>query len=210
MFKNTSIFPRIFIYILSALSILIFVGMFFSFRLVEIFYFVTILVAAVFLILDKKYGKSLTNHKAVFFLFDFINLIAIITVLYYEYSKHNSVLNAFLIALICVVSILLIIDFVFISDKFSFKKEFIFIDVLELCSMICIYTYFNKVSEFWFAVTAFVFFIFNLAVKIAFTIKLKYYNQNIKKRIETDNVEVLQDESIESLIQSEDEQGELE
>ena len=206
MFENTSKFPRIFIYILIILSILIFAEIFFDFSHVGIFYFVAILIMAVFLLLDKKYGKLLTNHKAVFFLCDFINLVATVAILYYEYSKHNSVLNGFLIALISILGIMIIMDILVVADKFFLRKEFLFIDVFELCSMICIFTYFNKVSEFWFGVTAFVFILAVLVFKVVATIKLRFHN---KRQIEEEKPVVTENE-IEKLIQSNEEQGEVE
>ena len=72
--------------------------------------------------------------------------------------------------------------------------------------MICIFTYFNKVSEFWFAICACAFFAANLVVKLIFTIKLKYYD---KSQANSEKEEVTEDGSIETLIQSTDE-GEVE
>ena len=100
MFDTTSKFPKIFVYMLASIAIIIFIGMFFSLKFVSAMYFIALLISFVVLILDRKYGTILTNYKLTFFLFDLINLMSVIAIIYYEFTKHTLVLNIFLIALI--------------------------------------------------------------------------------------------------------------
>ena len=54
------------------------------------------LVCGVIFILDRKYGSILTNYKVTYLLFEVVNLVAVITVIVYEYTKHTEILNLFL------------------------------------------------------------------------------------------------------------------
>lgn len=205
MFENNSKYPRIFIYILMALSVLIFASMFFSSSVVEIFYFVAILIVLVFTLLDKKYGKNLTNHRAVFLLFDIINLFATFAIIYHEYSKHTTILNIFLIVLVVEIIALLLIDIFLISNTFSSNRALISIDLTSLCSMICIFTYFYNVSEFWFAILAVIFEVISIIVKIVvskFTAKKGTPVAEVKDKNENN--------SIENIIQSNSDEGDVE
>ena len=80
MFESTSKFPKFYLYMQLFIAITIFIGMFFSLTLVSVVYFVALLLSAVVLMLDKKYGTILTNYKLTYFLFDIINLIAVIAI----------------------------------------------------------------------------------------------------------------------------------
>ena len=117
MFDTTSKFPKIFVYMLASLAVIIFIGMFFSLKFVSAMYFLALLISAVVLILDRKYGTILTNYKLTFFLFDLINLIAVIAITYYESSKHTVVLNIFLISLIVIETLLMVLDIFFIQFR---------------------------------------------------------------------------------------------
>lgn len=174
MFDTTSKFPKIFVYMLASLAVIIFIGMFFSLKFVSAMYFLALLISAVVLILDRKYGTILTNYKLTFFLFDLINLIAVIAITYYESSKHTVVLNIFLISLIVIETLLMVLDIFFIHNKNLTKPENLLVDSVKLGSMICILTYFFGVSTLFYAVDALAFEIANFILKI-------YVNRNQNK-----------------------------
>ena len=159
-------FPQFFNYLLVTLSVIIFAGMFFSVKIVGGVYFIAILLSVVFAILDKKYGKFLSNYKVTFFLFDLINLISVIAILYYEYSRHEMILNVFLILLIVIEVLMMIIDFFLIKNKNLSKNESFIVNVVKIASMICILTYFYKVSILFFAIDALFFEVASLVLKI--------------------------------------------
>ena len=166
MFESTSKFPKFYLYMLLCIAITIFIGMFFSLTLVCVVYFVALLLSAVVLMLDKKYGTILTNYKLTFFLFDLINLIAAIAIIYYENKTHTRELNNFLIGLIVANVVLMVVDIFLIKNKNMTKTENLWIDVVKLCSMICMLTYFFKVSELVYAIVALGFEVINLVLKI--------------------------------------------
>lgn len=150
-------FPKFFIYMQLAVSLIILVGMFFSVKIVGGVYFIALIISAVFVVLDKKYGSLLTNYKLTFFLFDLVNLIAVIAIVYYEYTKHTFVLNMFLTLLIVIEVLMMVVDMFLIKNKNISPNQNFIVDVLKLCSMICILTYLFNVSDLYFAIVAFVF-----------------------------------------------------
>ena len=131
--------------------------MFFSIKIVGSVYFIALIISAVFVVLDKKYGSLLTNFKLTFFLFDLVNLIAVIAIVYYEYTKHTFVLNMFLVLLIVVEVLMMVVDMFLIKNKNISSNQNFVVDVLKLCSMICILTYLFNVSDLYFAIVAFAF-----------------------------------------------------
>lgn len=184
-------FPQFFNYLLVTLSVIIFAGMFFSVKIVGGVYFIAILLSVVFAILDKKYGKFLSNYKVTFFLFDLINLISVIAILYYEYSRHEMILNVFLILLIVIEVLMMIIDFFLIKNKNLSKNESFIVNVVKIASMICILTYFYKVSILFFAIDALFFEVASLVLKI-------YVNKAEKNEEINEPVE----QKVEDIIQS--------
>ena len=166
MFESTSKFPKFYLYMQLFISITIFIGMFFSLKLVGVVYFVALLLSAVVLMLDKKYGTILTNYKLTYFLFDLINLIAAIAIVYYENRSNTKELNIFLVAMIVSNVVLMVADIFLVKNKNLTKMENLWIDVVKLCSMICMLTYFFGVSELVYAIVAFGFELINLALKI--------------------------------------------
>lgn len=201
MFESTSKFPKFYLYMLLAIAITIFIGMFFSLTFVSVIYFVALLLSVVVLILDKKYGTILTNYKLTFFLFDLINLIAVIAIIYYEYTTHTKELNIFLIALIAINLVLMIVDIFLIKNKNLTKTENLLIDVVKLCSMISVLTYFFKVSDLVYAIVALVFELINMVLKI-------YVNRTVKK-INVKSKEEKQKDVIVSLIRSTSDEEEI-
>lgn len=201
MFESNSKFPRIFVYMMSFLALIMFIGMFFGVVFVGSPYFIAMLVCAIILILDRRYGSILTNYKLIFLLFEIVNLIAVISVVYYEYSKHTEILNLFLILLIVVEVVMAIIDIFLLKNKNLTKIKNVIIDFIKLCSMICIITYFFNVSKLYFAIFAFVFEAMNLAVKIS------TYFENLGKVKENANETAVQEktEKIEDIIHSNNE-----
>ena len=157
MFESNSKFPKFYVYMMLLSAILAFAGMFFSVKIVSAIYFIAIILSLVLFILDKKYGTLLTNYKLTFALFELVNLIAVVSVVYYEFSNHLEVLNLFLILLIAIEVLMLIIDIFVIKNKNLTKRENLTIDFFKLCSMVCILTYFFNVSELYFSIFAFVF-----------------------------------------------------
>ena len=183
-------FPQFFNYLLVTLSVIIFAGMFFSVKIVGGVYFIAILLSVVFAILDKKYGKFLSNYKVTFFLFDLINLISVIAILYYEYSRHEMILNVFLILLIVIEVLMMIIDFFLIKNKNLSKNESFIVNVVKIASMICILTYFYKVSILFFAIDALFLEVASLILKI-YVYKVEK-NEEINEPVEPKVEDIIQ------------------
>ena len=198
MFESNSKFPKIFVYMMGLLAIFMFVGVFFGVGYVRIPYFVALIICAVLLILDKKSNSNLTNYKLTYLLFEIVNLIAVISVIYYEYSKHTRVLNLFLILLLCVEILMGLIDVFVLRNNHLSKKANVGIDFIKLCSMICIITYFFGVSDLYFAIFAFAFELSNIVVKVWTYLKNKNKQETLVE--ESSN-------SIEDIIHSGDNEG---
>ena len=170
----------------------ILIGMFFSFILVAGAYFVALILFAVFLVLDKRYGSMLSNYKQSFFLFDAINLIGIIAVIYYEFAQHSPILNTLLIVLTVIKVFVMVVDAFVIKNKNLSNNEYVLANTVQLCSMICILTYFFNVSNLFFAVDALMFEIAAFALKI-------YINRENKPKVP---VVTQKDDSLEERIHS--------
>ena len=166
MFENNSKMPKFFVYMQAAIAVLIFVGMFFSSKLVASIYFIGVILSVLLLLLDKKYKKILTNYKLTFLLFDITNLIAIISILYYEFNNKSRLLYAFLVGLIVVEGIHVLVDIFVIDNKNLTKQANLFVDTFKIASMICILTYFFNVSELFFALDALIFEVAILVLKL--------------------------------------------
>ena len=201
MFESNSKLPKIFVYMLSAIAIFMLIGIFFGGVYVGMSYFIAMIVCIIMLILDKKSDSNLTNYKLTYLIFGIINLLAVVSVIYYEYSKHTKVLNIFLILLIVIEILMGIVDVFILKNKNLTKKFNLTIDFLRLCSMICIMTYFFGVSDLYFAIFAFVFELSNMAVKV-----LTFFKAKNKK--ELNRQEEKQEETLEDIIRSSDEEGE--
>lgn len=191
MFETNSKLPKIFVYMMGLLAICMFIGMFFGVGYVRIPYFLALLVCVVMFVLDKK-QMNLTNYKLTYLLFAVVNLLAVSTVIVYEYSKHTEHLNMFLIMLVVVQILTALIDVLVLKNKNLTKKINLLIDFLKICSMVCIMTYFFGVSDLYFAIVAVVFEIVNIAVKI-FT-----------KFRKTEAVAALDNEDLEDIIKTAD------
>ncbi len=201
MFESNSKIPKFFICMQLAVAIILLITMFFSVKLVAAVYFIAILISAVFLVLDKRFGSILTNYKLTFLLFDLVNLIAVIAVIYYEYAKHTFVLNMFLVMLVVIECLMMLIDLFLIKNKNLSTNENFVVDSMKLGSMICILTYFFNVSDLYFAVIAFV---FELAIFIT-RLVLNRDTHDLKQK------EVVQENAIEKRIHSAGEsEGEIE
>ena len=196
MFETNSKFPKFFVLMMLLSAIIAFVGMFFSIKIVSAVYFIVIILSLVLYMLDRKYGPLLTNYKQTFSLFELVNLIAIISIIYYEFSNHAQILNVFLMLLVIVEVILLLVDLFVIKNKNITKRENLIIDLITLCSMISLMTYFFNVSELYFAIFAFVFESINLVVKI-------WFNHGGKEVVH----ETKQEEAIEDVIHSNTDEG---
>ena len=194
MFETNSKFPKIFVYMMSLIAVIMVSGIFFSLKVVGGAYFVAMLVCAIIFLLDKKYGTLLTNYKMTYLLFEIVNFIAVLAVIAYEYSKHTETLNLFLILLGALEVLMIAIDIFFIKNKDLEKIQNLLIDFMKLCSMVCIITYFFNVSKLYFAIFAFMFEIANL------TVKFVVYCENKSKTEQP----VQKSESIEDIIHSGD------
>ena len=192
MFDNNSKFPKFAIYMLSAISVIMVVAIFFDIEIVATAYFVALTIVVVFLMLDKKYGPLLTNYKLAFFHFDLINLISIISIICYEFYKHALILNIFLISLIVMQIVMMVVDIVVIKNKKITPPEHLIIDAMTIGTMICILTYFFKVSNLFFAVDALIFEIAILVIKLMFN----KYGDGIEAKTKQD------DEKLEEIIHS--------
>lgn len=168
MFEKNSKIPRYFVYMLLILASIMFACMFFSVDAVADVYFVSLILCVVLLIMDKHYGSLLTNYKLTFFLFDIINVVAVVAIIYYEFTKHSLILNIFLITLVVVECFLIVLDVVFVKNKNITKNECSLVGVVKIGSMICILTYFFNVSVLWYAIDAMFFEIANIVLKIYF------------------------------------------
>lgn len=195
MFESNSKFPRIFVYMMSLLAAFIFVGMFFGVLFVGSSYFIAMLICAIILLLDKKYGSILTNYKLTYLLFEIINLMAVISVVYYEYKNLTDILNLFLILLIALELLMALVDIFLLKNKDLTKTKNLLIDFIKLCSMVCIITYFFGVSKLYFAIFAFVFEAMNIAVKV------ETFFENKNKKNEPSQPK---EEKIEDIIHSSD------
>lgn len=150
------------------MALLMFVSMFFSVKIVGGIYFATLILAVVYLILNKKYGKFVSNHKLAYILFEIINLIAVIAIIYYEFNKFTIILNLFLIALLVSEIVLICLDIFYIKNENINSQENIFISVVKLGSFICVITYFFNISTLFFAIDALIFEVANIIIKILF------------------------------------------
>lgn len=203
MFESNSKFPRIFVYMMSFLAVFIFVAMFFSVKLVGAPYFIAMLICAVIFIMDRKFGTLLTNYKLTYLLYEIVNLLAVISVVYHEQKTYDETLKLFLILLIVVEVFMAIIDVLLLKNKDLNRTKNLIIDFFKLCSMICILTYFFGVSKLYFAIFALVFESMNIAVKVA-----TYFESiNHKEKKIEEKKEQKIEEKIEDIIHSESERS---
>ncbi|MBQ8425060.1 MAG: hypothetical protein IJX17_03450 [Clostridia bacterium] len=195
MFENNSKFPRFIIFMLIALSVFLLGGAFFGESVVSIIYFIGLIVLVVFSMLDKKYGMTLTNHKVVYFLLDLINLIAVASILIYEFNLNNKLTNITLILLMSVVIALVLIDLFVLNDKYSVKRECMIINVIKIFSNICVFVCFNVTYYFWFAIASTIFELVNLIIRVVVTCNLKK-SKHISEEIVKNNDELVVEDLI--------------
>ena len=198
MFESNSKLPKIFVYMMSLLAFLMLVGLFFGVGYVSMPYFVALIICVLLLILDKKSNSNLTNYKLTYLLFEIVNLIAVISVIYYEYKKHTQILNLFLVMLVVELVLMCFIDVFVLKNKNLTKKANLAIDFLKLCSMICILTYFFGVSDVYFVIFAFAFELANMVTKVWTHFK----NRNKQPQVVEEKTE-----SLEDIIHSDDGEG---
>ena len=166
MLNTNSKYPKFIIYMLLALALMNFASTFINFYIASATFFITIIVVVVFLVLDRKYGSDLSNYKMTFFLLDLICIIALATVLVYEYSTASMILNGFMFLLIGMLVLSLIIDWFLIKNQRFTNNENTLVNVVKLCSMICILTYFFNVSDLFFAIDSLIFEVAGFILKI--------------------------------------------
>ena len=179
MFDKNSKFPRFIILMLLPITALMFVGMFFDVKFVASAYFIALLVSVVFLMLDRKYGENVANYKLAFFLFDIINIIATVAVIYYEFAKYSKLLSGLLIALMAVLLFLILIDVLLLKNIDISKKYSVWVLLLNLCVMICILTYFCNVSDLFFVIDAL---IFEVAIIVIKSLIIFKKHQKVKEK----------------------------
>ena len=179
MFDKNSRFPRFIILMLLPITAIMLIGMFFDVKFVASAYFIAILVSVVFFMLDKKYGDSVANYKLAFFLFDIINLISTIAVIYYEFTKHSKLLNGLLVALMILLIFLIMIDIILLKNKDISKKYSVYVGLFNLSVMICILTYFCNVSDLLFVIGALV---FEVAIIVLKTLIIFKKHKKVKEK----------------------------
>lgn len=197
MFDKNSKFPRFFIFMLIPIALIMFIGMFFSVKIVGNVYLFALIIAFVFMMLDRHHGENLTNYKLSFFLFDIINFIAVIAIIYYEFASHSMVLNILLVALLVVILLLLIVDGVIVKNKDISKKQSVFVSLIKMGSMICILTYFYNVSDLFFVIGALIFEFASVIIKLIISERFK------RKEEKQDDFDLV------AFIRSSDEEGDL-
>ena len=143
--------------------------------------------------LKRKYGSDLSNYKMTFFLLDLICIIALVTVLVYEYSTASMILNGFMFLLIGMLVLSLIIDWFLIKNQRFTNNENTLVNVVKLCSMICILTYFFNVSDLFFAIDSLIFEVAGFILKI-------YLNMDDSQKKTEEKVE--EEPTIEEMISS--------
>ncbi len=192
MFDKNSKFPRFIILMLLPITMIMLVGMFFDVKIVASAYFIALLISVVFLLLDKKYGENVANYKLAFFLFDIINLIAALAVIYYEFRKYSYILNGLLIALVAVLLFLILIDVILLKNNDISKRQSILILFLNVGVMLCILTYFCNVSDLFFVIDAL---IFEVAIIVAKSLIIFKKKQKTKEKVnEFDLVSIIRAE----------------
>lgn len=189
MFESNSKLPKIFVYMMTSLAVLMLIGLFFGVVYVAMPYFVALIICVILFVLDKKSNSNLTNYKLTYLLFEVVNLIAVISVIYYEYKKHTQILNLFLIMLVVELVLMCAIDVFVLKNKNLTKKTNLIIDFLKLCSMVCIQTYFFGVSDVYFVIFAFAFELANVFTKIWTHFK----NKNKQPLVVEEKTESLED-----------------
>ena len=103
----------------------------------------------------------------------------------------------------------MIFEVFMLSDNLISKRECLFIDIIQLCSAICNFTYFYKVSEFWFAVISLSLETVALVFKVVVTcINRKKLQKNGK--IDFQNNEIDSESQIVKIITSENNEGDME
>lgn len=193
MLKTNSKYPKFIIYMLFALALMNLASTFINFYIASATFFITIIVVVVFLMLDRKYGSDLSNYKMTFFLLDLICIIALATVLVYEYSTASMILNGFMFLLIGMLVLSLIIDWFLIKNQRFTNNENTLVNVVKLCSMICILTYFFNVSDLFFAIDSLIFEVAGFILKI-------YLNMDDSQKKTEEKVE--EEPTIEEMISS--------
>lgn len=193
MLKTNSKYPKFIIYMLLALALMNLASTFINFYIASATFFITIIVVVVFLVLDRKYGSDLSNYKMTFFLLDLICIIALATVLVYEYSTASMILNGFMFLLIGMLVLSLIIDWFLIKNQRFTNNENTLVNVVKLCSMICILTYFFNVSDLFFAIDSLIFEVAGFILKI-------YLNMDDSQKKTEEKVE--EEPTIEEMISS--------
>ena len=188
MFESNSKLPKIFIYMLTAIAVFMFVGLFFGVKYVGMPYFIALMICVVMFVLDKKSNANLTNYKLTYLLFGIVNLIAIISVIYYEYSKHTEVLNLFLILLVVVEVLMAAIDVFVLKNKNLTKRFNLAIDFVRFCSMLCVMFYFFGVSDVYFSIFAFVFELANVGIKVS-----TFFRHKNEKEVASEKIETIED-----------------
>lgn len=96
---------------------------------------------------------------------------------------------------------MMMVDIFLIKNKNLSTNENFLVDVIKLCSMICILTYFFNVSNLFFAIDSFIFEI------VAFAIKIYINRDNDSKKQKVDSAEQKLEERIHSAGENE---GEIE
>ncbi len=200
MLNNNSKYPKFFIYMLLSLAVMNFASAFINAYIVAATFFISIIVLVVFMMLDRKYGAEFSNYKVTFFLLDLICIIAIITIMVYEFQRANIVLKVSLALVVVMLVLSMISEWFLLKNENFTNNENMLVNATKLCSMICLLTYFFNISNLFFALDSL---IFEVA---AFTLKIYLnYESDEKKKEPVVKTELSIEERIFSAGESEGE-----
>lgn len=176
--KNMSMLERLYLYLLMVPALVMFFGMFFNMIIVGTAYFMALVVGVVILIMDRHESGLKSNNKLVYLTNDSINLVAVITIMYYEFLRDWGALDILLIVLAALSLVQIVIDAVCIKNGRISKQGLAIIDIFNVGIMICILTYFFKVSSLWFAIDAICFLVAMLVLKLVLN---HYYKKTLER-----------------------------
>ena len=170
--------PMIFEYLLTATIFAMFVSVFFDISFCAIIVFFMLLVALCFTVLDRKYGEILCDHKITYFLLNINILLALISLIGFNYNEYSLTMNLLVIINIVAVVVLVILDMLFTSDNFFDKFWCNIINIIKVCLFACILAYYYGVTSTIYIFLTVVFELINIGVKIYSTI----HQENAKKK----------------------------
>ena len=142
-----AIFDYLFLTVILATVISIFFGLEFS----AICELIGLLIMIAFSLLDKKFGKKLTDHRVTHFLINVMCLIFVIVVFAFNFTILNLELRAIFISLLLTFLTALGIDIFMAKDNYYDKRFCNLINLLKIFVMICLVPYFYGLTDMLFS-----------------------------------------------------------